>query len=88
MPRRDYILLQQGIRNPPDSAIRKSIASDELSRHSRRRTCGTQETAKAIEDLLLQQQMHLVFLCSGTYISHLSSVVVLCIQSANGYNLG
>ena len=48
------LLLQQGVRNPSDSAMRKSITSDELSRHCRRRTRGTQETTKAIEDLLLQ----------------------------------
>ena len=49
------VLQQQDTSNPSIiSAIQKAITSDELGKHCHRRTRGTEETMKAIEDLLLQ----------------------------------
>ena len=48
------VLQQQDVSNPSISAIQKAITTDELGKHCRRRTRGTVETTKAIEDLLLQ----------------------------------
>ena len=45
---------QQDVSNPTISAIQKAITSDEFGKHCHRRTRGTVETMKAIEDLLLQ----------------------------------
>lgn len=46
-------LIKSGLSNPPDSAIRKALMRDELARHCRRRTRGTESTTDLIEKLLL-----------------------------------
>ena len=46
-------LIQAGLSDPSPSAVRNSLAKEELSRHCRRKTRGHQETVKEIEALLL-----------------------------------
>ena len=40
--------------NPSMNAIEKAITKEERAQHCRRRTRGTEETIKAIEELVLQ----------------------------------
>jgi hypothetical protein len=46
-------LIQAGLPDPSPSAVRNSLAKQELSRHCRRKTRGYEETVKEIEALLL-----------------------------------
>lgn len=46
-------LRMAGIRDPSNSTVRKALTAKELARHCRRRTRGTEETARLIESLLL-----------------------------------
>ncbi|XP_078606607.1 uncharacterized protein LOC144879237 [Branchiostoma floridae x Branchiostoma japonicum] len=45
-------LVSSGIVNPPDVAAEKAVTKDELARHCRRKTRGTEATVEAIEDLI------------------------------------
>ena len=42
-----------GVINPSSSAVQKALCRQELQRHCRRHTRGTEETVEAIESLLL-----------------------------------
>lgn len=46
-------MVRTGIPNPSESAVRKAITKEELSRHCRRRTRGVEETVELLESLLL-----------------------------------
>ncbi|XP_019633279.1 PREDICTED: uncharacterized protein LOC109476717 [Branchiostoma belcheri] len=46
-------LIASGIPNPPEGAVKKAITKDELAKHCRRRTRGTESTIEAIEELIL-----------------------------------
>jgi hypothetical protein len=46
-------LTMAGIKDPPNSTVRKALAAKELAKHCRRRTRGTEETSHLIESLLL-----------------------------------
>ena len=46
-------LVADGVLNPSTSAVQKAPCRQELQRHCRCRTWGTQETVEAIESLLL-----------------------------------
>ena len=45
--------MADGVLNPSTSAVQKTLCRQELQRHCRRRTRGTEETLEAIESLLL-----------------------------------
>lgn len=47
------VMVEAGILNPSPSALTKALTKDELARHCRRRTRGTQVTTDLIENLLL-----------------------------------
>ena len=47
------VLVQVGVKNSSLSAIQKALSREELAKHFRRRTRGAEETAAAIESLLL-----------------------------------
>ena len=46
-------MVQEGIPDPSERAVTKALTKDELAKHCRRRTRGTQQTIKLIEELLL-----------------------------------
>ena len=48
-----YKMVQEGIPDPSERAVTKALTKDELAKHCRRRTRGTQQTIKLIEELLL-----------------------------------
>ena len=45
--------MADGVLNPSTSAVQKALCRQELQRHCRRRTRGTEETVEATESLLL-----------------------------------
>ena len=46
-------MVQEGIPDPSEKAVVKALTKNELAKHCRRRTRGTQETIELIEELLL-----------------------------------
>ena len=58
--KQDYVIsakrgemVQAGVVNPTDTAVKKAISKDELARHCRRRTRGAEKTTELIEELIL-----------------------------------
>lgn len=45
--------MADGVLNPSSSAVQKALCRQELQKHCRRRTRGTDETVESIESLLL-----------------------------------
>ena len=52
-PAKKSELVKAGIANTPDNAAKNAITKDDLARHCRRRTRGTERTIDLIEKLLL-----------------------------------
>ena len=57
-------LIQARLPDPSPSAVRNSLAKEELLRHCRRKTRGHEETVKEIEAIHLLRQTHLDYLSS------------------------
>ena len=54
-----------GITNPSASAMQKALSKQELQKHCRRCTRGTEETVEAIESLLPSTLLGEIMLCQA-----------------------
>jgi len=86
-------LAKIGVRNPTDEAAKKAITRDELAKHCRRRTRGTEQTTQLVEAMILSLMDATDMLGVRLFKDEISSIWeeqkrhVACLQDPPGVSL-